>query len=51
LIDEYKVDDITYTSNGIQYGTFKVFAIKIVMFSENPAFVPKIKNLRVIATS
>lgn len=51
LIDEYKVDDIAYTSNGIQYDSFKVFAIKIVMFSENPAFVPQIKNLRVIATS
>jgi hypothetical protein len=51
LIDEYKIDDIRYTSNGIQHDSFKIFAIKIVMFSENPAFVPQIKNLRVIATS
>ena len=49
LTDEYFANDITYFSDGITYYDFKTFAIKIVMYSDNPAIVPQIKNLRVIA--
>ena len=38
---EYSVDDLP---------EFNAFAIKIVMASENQALVPKIKDLRAIAT-
>lgn len=38
---EYSVDDLP---------EFNAFAIKIVMSSENQAFVPKVKDLRAIAT-
>jgi hypothetical protein len=51
IIDEYKNDVITYTSRSGIHTTFRTFAVKIVMFSDNPIRVPKIKNLRVIATS
>jgi len=41
---------ITYTSeNGVTYDTFKTFAIKIVMTSNDTAIVPKVKDLRIIA--
>jgi hypothetical protein len=43
--------NITYSDqNGTLYKDFKYFAVKIVMYSTNPCFVPKIKNLRAIAT-
>jgi hypothetical protein len=43
-------NQITYTSeDGVTYDTFKTFAIKIVMTSTDPAIVPKVKDLRVIA--
>lgn len=51
IINEYKKDAVSYVSNGTYYNTFKTFAIKVVMYSNNPAIVPKIKNLRVVATS
>ena len=51
LIDEYTAYNVNYTNNGVLYNTFKVFAIKIVMFSTNPAVVPVVKNLRAIAVS
>jgi hypothetical protein len=37
------------TPDGRNYNGFKYFAIKIVFLSENIAYVPKVKNLRVIA--
>lgn len=43
-------NEITYTSDdGVTYDTFKTFAIKIVMVSTDPAIVPKVKDLRIIA--
>jgi hypothetical protein len=43
-------NQITYTSDdGVTYDTFKTFAIKIVMVSTDPAIVPKVKDLRIIA--
>ena len=43
-------NQITYTSeDGVTYDTFKTFAIKIVMTSTDPAIVPKVKDLRIIA--
>jgi hypothetical protein len=41
---------VTYTSEtGVTYNTFKTFAIKIVMTSDDPSIVPKVKDLRIIA--
>jgi hypothetical protein len=41
---------ILYTSDsGSSFDTFKTFAIKIVMTSNDPAVVPKVKDLRIIA--
>ena len=37
------------TPDGRNYNGFKYFAIKIVFLSSNVAFVPKVKNLRVLA--
>jgi hypothetical protein len=46
LINNY----ITYTSDtGVTYDSFKVFAIKIVMLSDDNAIVPKVKDLRIVA--
>lgn len=43
-------NSITYTSdNGTTYDTFKTFAIKIVMTSNDPSVIPKVKDLRIIA--
>jgi hypothetical protein len=44
---------ISYTENGISYpigGKFKRFQIKVCLLSPDPALVPKIRNLRIIAT-
>ena len=46
---EYKTDNISYTVGSANYNSFKSFAIKLVMYSTNPAFTPTAKNLRVIA--
>jgi hypothetical protein len=49
--ETYQNLNITYTGlNGVAYDSFKYFAIKIVMYSNNSTKVPKIKNLRAIAT-
>jgi hypothetical protein len=49
--ETYQNLNIIYSDkNGTIYKDFKYFAIKIVMYSNNPCFVPKIKNLRAIAT-
>jgi hypothetical protein len=37
------------TPSGLTYSGFKYFSVKVVFLSENPAFAPKIKNLRAIA--
>lgn len=43
--------NITYQNDsGTIYTNFKYFAIKIVMYSNNSSLVPKLQNLRVIAT-
>jgi hypothetical protein len=45
-----EVNQVTYTSDdGVTYDTFKTFAIKILMISNDPAIVPKVKDLRIIA--
>ncbi len=43
-------DQVTYISDaGVTYDTFKTFAIKIVMTSQDPSVIPRIKDLRIIA--
>lgn len=43
-------NSVTYTSeSGVTYDTFKTFAIKIVMTSNDTSIVPKVKDLRIIA--
>ena len=45
------VNAVTYTgANGVTYSDFKTFAIKIVLTSSDPAIVPSVKDLRIIAT-
>jgi hypothetical protein len=44
---------LSYVENGITYpigGKFKSFAIKVCLTSTDPSLVPKIRNLRIIAT-
>jgi hypothetical protein len=48
---EYKVNGVSYTSGGVTYTNFRTFAIKIVLYSTNPANAPTAKNLRAIALS
>jgi hypothetical protein len=47
----YKTSDeeIKYTSNNVNYDTFKSFAVKAVMTSNNVTVVPKIRDIRIIA--
>ena len=47
----YFLDNISYTSNGIIHNSFQTFAVKVVMYSGTPAIIPQIKNFRAIATS
>lgn len=51
--DTYQALNITYNdiTTGTLYENFNTFAIKVVMYSSNPAFVPSIKNFRAIATA
>ena len=43
-------NQVTYQSaDGVTYDTFKTFSIKIVMTSIDPAVIPKVKDLRIIA--
>lgn len=51
VIDEYKIDNFTYTSGNVAYNSFKTFIVKVVLYSDNPVNFPRIKNLRAIATS
>jgi hypothetical protein len=44
---------LSYVENGVTYpigGKFKSFAIKVVLTSSDPSLVPKVRNLRIIAT-
>lgn len=51
--DTYQSLNIEYNdvSTGSLYTDFKVFAIKVVMYSDNPAIVPKIRSFRAVATA
>jgi hypothetical protein len=40
---------ISYTSGSTSYSTFRTFAIKVVMSSNNTNVVPKIRDFRTIA--
>lgn len=43
-------DYVTYTSDaGVVYDSFNTFSIKVLMTSEDPAVVPRVKDLRIIA--
>jgi len=45
------LNQASYTSTtGVVYNTFKTFSIKIVLTSSDPAIVPSVKDLRIIAT-
>lgn len=45
------LNQISYTSaSGVTYDTFKTFSIKIVLTSSDPAIVPTVKDLRIIAS-
>ena len=44
---------IKYTENGVAYpigGSFKNFQVKVCLLSSDPSIIPKVKNLRIIAT-
>lgn len=44
---------LSYVENGVQYpigGKFKAFAVKVGLITSDPAVVPMVKNLRIIAT-
>jgi hypothetical protein len=44
------LDELTYTSEeGVTYDNFKTFSVKIVMTSQDPSVIPRIKDLRIIA--
>ena len=47
----YFLDNISYTSNGVIHNSFQTFAVKVVMYSGTPAIIPQIKKFRAIATS
>ena len=43
-------DFVTYLSDaGVTYDSFKTFAVKIVMTSQDPSVIPRVKDLRIIA--
>jgi len=43
-------DEISYISdNGVTYDSFKTFSIKVLMISEDPSVIPRVKDLRIIA--
>jgi hypothetical protein len=43
-------DELNYTSDaGVTYDSFKTFSIKIVMTSQDPSVVPRVRDLRIIA--
>ncbi len=42
-------NNVLYTSGSTAYTTFRTFAIKIVMTSESPSVVPRVRDFRSIA--
>lgn len=49
--ETYQDLNISYSNEtGTVYNDFKYFAIKVVMYSNNSTIIPKVKNLRAIAT-
>lgn len=42
--------EITYTSVGLGLPKFRAFSVKIVMYSDDQRVLPRIKNLRMVAT-
>jgi len=42
-------EEIKYTSNNVNYDTFKSFAVKAIMTSNNVTVVPKVRDIRIIA--
>tara|TARA_B100001564_G_scaffold311621_1_gene284027 strand:- start:793 stop:1938 length:1146 start_codon:yes stop_codon:yes gene_type:complete len=42
-------EEIKYTSNNVNYDTFKSFAVKAIMTSNNVTTVPKVRDIRIIA--
>jgi hypothetical protein len=43
-------DEVSYISeNGVTYDSFKTFSIKVLMTSEDPSVIPRVKDLRIIA--
>ena len=51
IINEFKLNNLTYRSGNVSYTSFKTFIIKVVMYSDNPVNFPRVKNLRAVATS
>jgi hypothetical protein len=51
VINEFKLNNLSYRSGNVSYTSFKTFIIKVVMYSDNPVNFPRVKNLRAIATS
>ena len=49
--DEFVANTVAYTSETGSFDSIKTFAVKVVFYSSNPAIVPKIKDLRVVALS
>jgi len=47
----YFLNNITYTSNGVIHNSFQTFAVKVVMYSGATEIVPQIKKFRAIAIS
>ena len=43
---EYKAENITYSSQDIEYDSYRYFQVKIVLFSNNTLNAPTVKNLR-----
>ena len=42
-------EETKYTSNNVNYDTFKTFSVKAVMTSNNVTIVPKVRDIRIIA--
>ena len=42
-------NSVSYTSGSTAFNTFKTFAIKVVMSSDDTTDVPKVRDLRAIA--
>ena len=42
-------EKISYTSNNVEYDKFKIFAIKIVLTSNDSSTVPRVRDMRAIA--